>query len=74
MRYHTMVVIGRSQISGSAESYVVYDTGPDGNKPGEIRRLSTTELLSYPDPQWRPVAANPNFLGVYRWNILHETS
>jgi hypothetical protein len=74
MPFHTMVVMGRSQISDSPESYVVYHTGPDGNKPGEIRRLTVAELLSYPDPQWRPVSANPNFLGVYRWNILHEAS
>jgi hypothetical protein len=74
MAYHTMVMIGPSQISRSAASYVVYHTGPDGGRPGEMRRLSTTELLAYPDPQWRPVSSNPNFLGVYRWNILHEAS
>jgi uncharacterized protein YfaT (DUF1175 family) len=30
------------------------------------------DLLHHPDPRWRPEPSNPNFLGVYRWNILRE--
>src|SRR5690349_21968790 len=30
----------------------------------------TTLFRSHPSPRWRPVAGNPNFLGVYRWNVL----
>jgi hypothetical protein len=41
--------------------------------PGELRRVLLSELLDHPQPQWRPVAGNPNFLGVYRWNILRGT-
>jgi hypothetical protein len=43
---------------------------PVRGNPGEIRRVTLVELLDHPDPRWRPIAANPNFLGVYRWNIL----
>ena len=45
----------------------------DHGKAGELRRVAMAELLDHPQPQWRPVAGNPNFLGVYRWNILRGT-
>jgi uncharacterized protein len=63
--WHSMIV---TRIGINAE--VVYDTGPDHGRPGELRRVALAELLDHPQPQWRPLAANPNFLGVYRWNIL----
>jgi uncharacterized protein YfaT (DUF1175 family) len=80
--WHSMIVIR----SGAAAE-VVYDTGPDHRQsphgrgpvrgdpgqPGEIRRVLLSELLDHPQPQWRPLAGNPNFLGVYRWNILRGT-
>ena len=70
MPFHAMIFVGRSQVEPGSEQFVVYHTGPRGKSPGEVRRLSLAELLDYPDPRWRPVAANPAFLGVYRWNIL----
>jgi uncharacterized protein len=49
-------------------------SAPEGrgasSSPGELRRVAMAELLDHPQPQWRPLPANPNFLGVYRWNIL----
>jgi uncharacterized protein len=66
--WHSMIVIR----SGAVDE-VVYDTGPDHGQPGELRRVLLSELLDHPQPQWRPLAANPNFLGVYRWNILRGT-
>jgi uncharacterized protein len=63
--WHSMIV---TRIG--AEPGVVYHTGPDRGIPGEIRRVTLAELLDHPDPRWRPISANPNFLGVYRWNIL----
>ncbi|MGD0154450.1 MAG: DUF1175 family protein [Terracidiphilus sp.] len=80
--WHSMIVTR----SGAAAE-VVYDTGPDHGQsphgrrpvrggpgqPGEIRRVLLSELLDHPQPQWRPLAGNPNFLGVYRWNILRGT-
>jgi uncharacterized protein YfaT (DUF1175 family) len=52
---------------------VVYDTGEDHGKAGELRRVLLPELLDHPQPQWRPLPGNPNFLGIYRWNILRGT-
>lgn len=68
--FHSMIYLGASQISRDGGRYVVYHTGADGI----MRRLSTTQLLSYPEPEWRALAANPNFLGVFRWNILRRAS
>lgn len=63
--WHSMIVAEMG-----ARARVVYHTGPDHGRPGELRRVLLSELLDHPQPQWRPVAQNPNFLGVYRWNIL----
>jgi uncharacterized protein YfaT (DUF1175 family) len=70
MPFHVMIVLQRTpeEPSGAA----VYHTGPIQDQPGEIRRPALSELLNHPLPQWRPAAGNPNFLGVYRWNILKE--
>ena len=70
MPFHAMIFLGHSQVGPGSEQFVVYHTGPNGSAPGEIKRLSIVELVNYPDPRWRPVASNPAFLGVYRWNIL----
>lgn len=64
--YHSMIVAGRSQ------QWAVYHTGPIGKGTGEMRRVLLQDLLEHPDPRWRPLAENSNFLGVYRWNILQE--
>jgi len=66
--WHSMIV---TRIAGQAA--VVYDTGADHGQPGELRRVTLAELLDHPQPQWRPLPGNPNFLGVYRWNILRGT-
>lgn len=71
--FHSMIFIGRSQIAPSRETYLVYNTGPEGTTTGQMRRLSVSELSNFPDPQWRPHAANPQFLGIFRWNILRDT-
>lgn len=70
MPFHAMIFVGPSQVEPGVEQFVVYDTGPTGRLPGEIRRLTVAQLLNYPDARWHPVASNPSFLGVYRWNIL----
>ena len=66
--WHSMIV---ERVGG--QSAVVYDTGEDHGKAGELRRVTVAELLDHPQAQWRPVEGNPNFLGVYRWNILRGT-
>ena len=70
MPFHAMIFVGRSQLEAGSEQFVVYHTGPTGKQKGEIKRLAVAQLLNYPDARWRPVASNPAFLGVYRWNIL----
>ena len=75
MPYHSMIVLGPSQITKKTNSdiYVVYDTGPDGTDQGEIKRLSYRELLHFPERQWQPINTNSTFLGVFRWNILRDS-
>ena len=69
--FHGMIYLGSSQVqSESQDHFLVYHTGPNEHDPGEIRRPTLTELLHHPNPEWRPVAGNPTFLGVFRWNIL----
>ena len=65
-QYHSMVV------TGPKADWVIYHTGPIGKQKGEIRRVLMEDLLHHPDSRWRPVPGNTNFLGVYRWNLLHD--
>ena len=74
MPYHSMIYVGESQLRPDGQHYILYHTGPDGARPGEMRRWTIAELQHYPEPQWRPVDSNPAFLGVYRWNILRKVS
>jgi uncharacterized protein YfaT (DUF1175 family) len=71
--FHSMIFVGRSNF-GPGDDWIVYHTGPDGDWPGEIRRIQLSSLLRHPDPRWRPLLGNRNFLGVYRWNILREAN
>lgn len=64
-------------LTGSTPSSVVYATSPDRIGIGaqvlaEMHRDTVDNLLRNPNPLWRPVPENSNFLGVYRWNILRE--
>lgn len=65
---HLMVFIGRSSYEPDRADWVVYHTGPDvaSGQPGEMRKASLADLRRHPAPRWRPLAANPAFLGVYR--------
>jgi uncharacterized protein YfaT (DUF1175 family) len=60
--YHTMIYLG--------SGVTIYHTGPDGDKPGIVKKLSLAQLAQHPNPRWHPVAGNPYFLGFYRWRIL----
>jgi len=64
--FHSMIFLGDSQVRRDGGPYLLYHTGPGG----EIKRVSADELLHFPQPEWRPLIGNLNFLGVYRWNIL----
>lgn len=67
--WHSMIV---TQAGSVAE--VVYDTGPNRGAAGELRRVLIADLLDHPQLEWRPLPGNPNFLGVFRWNILRGNS
>jgi uncharacterized protein YfaT (DUF1175 family) len=71
--WHGMVYLSRGAFDNSRQPMAVYHTGPVDGTTGEIRRPAITELLRHPEPRWRPVSGNGNFLGVYRWNILRES-
>ncbi len=69
--FHSMIYVGRSNF-GSEPDVLVYHTGEDEGRAGEMRRVTLAELERHPDRRWRPFPDNPNFLGVFRWNILRE--
>lgn len=71
--FHAMIYLGPSQIEPGGAPLLVYHTGPTGKSAGEVRRLPLEQMMNFPDPRWRPLASNPGFLGVYRWNILRGT-
>jgi hypothetical protein len=70
MPFHGMIFVGPSHFDSDSSPRIVYHTGPIAGGRGEIRRPTVDQLLHHPEPKWRPVPANSNFLGVYRWNIL----
>jgi uncharacterized protein YfaT (DUF1175 family) len=69
--YHVMIYLGRAREGGEgADDWVVYHTGASPAEGGEVRKVRLSVLSRHPDPRWRPVRANRNFLGFYRLKIL----
>jgi uncharacterized protein YfaT (DUF1175 family) len=73
---HLMVFVGRSHFETEGDDWVVYHTGPgsqgDGQSgsQGEVRKVRLSTLMQHPAPRWRPLASNPNFIGVFRLAML----
>ena len=67
---HLMVVVGESRYVDNGRDWLVYHTGPEGQHPGEVRKVSIADLQRHPSPRWRPVAENDAFIGVMRLAIL----
>jgi hypothetical protein len=67
---HLMVFVGSSAFDRTATDWVVYHTGPDGRRAGEVRKVRLADLLRHPDPRWRPNPQNPVFVGVFRLACL----
>ena len=63
--WHLMVVLTPP---GTAPDrlLVVYHNGAPG-PDAAVRKVWLDDLLTGP-PEWRPVAANPSFIGTFRWN------
>ena len=68
--FHTMLFVGNSHFQPQGTEWVVYHTGDLEGQRGEVREVEVEQLLGHPDPRWRPLATNHNFLGVYRLEIL----
>lgn len=67
---HLMVFVGSSSFEPEGRDWVVYHTGPDGARPGEVRKVRLRDLMHHPAARWRPVAGNPQFVGVFRLDLL----
>jgi hypothetical protein len=72
---HLMVFVGPSAFEADGDDWVVYHTGPSGTAGaspagGEVRKARLRDLLRHPSPRWRPVAANPHFVGVFRLSFF----
>jgi uncharacterized protein len=67
---HLMVFVGRSHFDSDGDDWVVYHTGPLDGALGEVRKVRLSTLAQHPAARWRPVASNPNFIGVFRLGLL----
>jgi uncharacterized protein YfaT (DUF1175 family) len=68
--FHAMLFVGRSYFQPGGTDWIVYHTGEVDGRRGEVRDLRAATLLNHPDARWRPLATNPRFLGVYRFDLL----
>ncbi len=67
---HLMVFVGPSVFDDSARDWIVYHTGPDGARAGEVRKVRAQDLVRHPSARWRPIPGNPVFVGVFRLVFL----
>jgi uncharacterized protein YfaT (DUF1175 family) len=66
-----MIFLGPARIApNGANDWVVYHTGSSPADKGTVKKVELSVLDHHPDPRWRPVASNKNFLGFYRLKIL----
>jgi uncharacterized protein len=69
--YHVMIFLGQARIANNgAQDWVVYHTGSSPIDKGTVKKVELSVLDQHPDPRWRPVDRNKNFLGFYRLKIL----
>jgi len=69
--YHVMIFLGPARIaSNGTNDWVVYHTGSSPIDKGTVKKVELSVLDHHPDPRWRPVESNRNFLGFYRLKIL----
>ena len=69
--YHVMVFLGAPRVAPNGErDWVVYHTGSTATDDGAVKKLELSVLEQHPDPRWRPIESNRNFLGFYRLKIL----
>src|SRR6185503_18447833 len=69
--YHVMVFLGSPRTAPNGQSdWVVYHTGSTATDDGNVKKVQLSVLDQHPDPRWRPVERNKNFLGFYRLKIV----
>jgi hypothetical protein len=68
--YHIMLFVGRSHFQAEGSDWIVYHTGNVNGQSGAVRHVQAKVLAQHPEPRWRPLEANPRFLGIYRFNLL----
>ena len=69
--YHVMIFIGDMSLAPEgASDWVVYHTGASANDAGTVKKVQLSVLDHHPDPRWRPVEGNRNFVGFFRLKIL----
>ncbi len=69
--YHVMIFLGAARIApNGAQDWVVYHTGSSPIDKGTVKKVELSVLDRHPDPRWRPLESNRNFLGFYRLKIL----
>jgi len=69
--YHVMIFLGQAHVAANgAQDWVVYHTGASPTDEGTVKKVELSVLDHHPDPRWRPVERNKNFLGFYRLKIL----
>jgi uncharacterized protein len=69
--FHVMIFLGQAHIApNGAQDWVVYHTGSSPTDEGTVKKVQLSVLDRHPDPRWRPVERNKNFLGFYRLKIL----
>jgi len=69
--YHVMIFLGQAHVAANgAQDWVVYHTGASPTDEGTVKKVELSVLDHHPDPRWRPVESNKNFLGFYRLKIL----
>jgi uncharacterized protein YfaT (DUF1175 family) len=70
--YHVMIFLGGPRVvPNGAQDWVVYHTGSSPTDQGTVKKVELSVLDHHPDPRWRPVESNRNFLGFYRLKILN---
>jgi len=69
--YHVMIFLGPGRVApNGAPDWVVYHTGSSPIDKGTVKKVELSVLDRHPDPRWRPLESNKNFLGFYRLKIL----
>lgn len=69
--FHVMVFLGTPRVAPNGQrDWVVYHTGSTATDDGTVKKVELSVLDQHPDPRWRPVESNKNFLGFYRLKIL----